>query len=348
MFFVAVFLALYTLDWSKENEKKAVLFFTFFLIIVGGLRGGFTTDYSHYAQSYGIVCNNDIFTAFNYRGEKGFRLLEFLTSRFFESPVPFFVICMAIILIPISNFSCKAKSPFLFMLLYLSFGIMFQSYNVMRFVMMASLYLISIEWVKKENFLKYVIFVLVLATIHTTALFLIPFYFLLKLDINVKTFFLHFLLIGFILFFLTPMMDYFDALFYSSKFATRDIGQMGGERSFKDIFVPLVFFVGFIFTEIFLKKRNVREINVENNILVNGSIYWFVSFLMAQKFAILGRFSYVFFPFVAMGFVNNIVSCPKNQKLVFVWLTFCFCALYYFVFGQYYKEFYFYWQTSHF
>ena len=348
MFFVAVLMSLYTFDWSKENVKKAVLIFTIFLIAVGGLRGGFTTDYSHYVRHYEIIRNQDFSFFLNYRGEKGFGLFMFILSRFFESPIPFFVICMTITLIPIYVFSCKSKNPFLFMLLYLSFGVMFQSYNIMRFFVMSSLYLLSIEWIKKGNFARYFIFVLFLATIHTTALFLIPFYFILRLEINEKTILLHVVLISFMLFFLTPLMNYFDALFYHSKFATRDIGQVGADRSFKSLIVPLVFFVGFIITEISLKKNNVIKKSVEDCILVNGSIYWFASFFIALKFAILGRFTYVFFPFFVLGFVNNVISCPKNQKFPVVWLFFCFCALYYFIFGQYTNEFYFYWQTSNF
>ena len=346
MFFLTTLMAIITFDFQKRNVRAFLLCLVFVFILIGGLRGNFTTDYSHYVAYFEYIKHISFMDIFTRPGEKGFALLTFVISRLFESPIPFFVVCMTIIMIPIYNHSSKCENPFLFMLLYLSFGVMFQSYNVMRFVMMSSLFLYSFKWMKEGNFIKYFVFVLFLTSIHTTALFLIPFYFLLRLDVNVKSILIHFFVIFALCFLLDPVMDYFDVLFYHGKYETRDANQVGVAR-IASIVVPIVFTLS-TFLLAFFKKLDVKLNKIEYNIFFNSTIYWISAFFIAQKIAILGRFSYVFFPFVASWFVNNVTYYEQKQRSVLVWLTFCFCTVYFFVFGQYYKVFYFFWQPSYF
>lgn len=344
LFIMTILLSVITIDFQKESAKKVLFIFIIFLILIGGLRGDFTTDYSHYVYHIELLRKYSFLEVFSMRGEKGFMLLKFLFSRLFESPVPFFITCMSIVLIPIYYFACKCKNPFLFLLLYISFGVMYQSYNVMRFIMMSSLFLCSFEWIKKGCFRKYLLYVLFLSCIHITALFLIPFYFLLRLEIEKKSFVIHAVIIFSLYFLLDPIMDYFDVLFYNGKFATRAIEQTG-QTTITTIIVPFLFAIATFFMAFFSKKGD-SLFDTKNKIFFNSTIYWISAFIISQKIAILGRFSSVFFPIVAMWFVNTLLSYSKELRPVYVWLTICFCVLYYFAFGQYYNQFYFFWQDS--
>lgn len=347
MFVVPVLLALISFDMKKERVNKIVFIYIFFLIMLGGLRGDFTTDYRHYVSWYEYVRDVNFSSLLDVWGEPGFVFLNWLCSRFFSDAVPFFVVCMSIILLPVYYLSCKCKNSFLFVLLYLSFGIMFSSYNVMREVMAASLFLYTFTYIKNGSCLKYILFVLLISTIHKSCLILLPFYYILRLKSSAKSILLFLVVVGICFLKLDYIMDLFDSLLYGGKFASRLIGNIGS-ITIQAFVVPFLFILVVLFT--FFTDENQTSLSEtrmnENNIIINSALVSLGFFLFAQKIPILVRFTYFFFPFVFYGFVNNLMRFPKEKKVFFVWGTVCFCFLYYFIFGQYYNVFYFYWQNQ--
>lgn len=347
-------------NFGYEKLWVGIIFIT--LIAFGGFRGGFTTDYPHYVRAYEYFKHASItefFTLSNevYYLEKGYAFFYYLLGKIFDSPIPMFVLSMIAIIVPIWKKCKETISPMLFIILYLCVGNYFASFNIMRQVIVASLFLFAIKYIKSGDFKNYLFFCIALSFIHVSCLLLIPFYFLLRMRPNIKTILINFMIVGVFLLFWDKAVYLVDFYLFNLKF-TRE-HDLKATTNYMTIVVPLVLGIytlylswiqskGFKQTDIHQKDNalSLKEVPTEY-IEWYFCLYWVLTFVLSLKLTYFSRFS-TFFVVPALTLTVNStfkINKDNNIKIITIAIYIC-CFIYYMFFGQYYSTYYFFWQKG--
>ena len=180
---------------NKKRESAFNLFFVYIIIVLfAGLRGAFTSDYSAYIKIF-----NDIRTL-TYQEtlqsgnmEKGFLLLTKIISSFTSSGV-IYMLCLAAITYGLFCLSFYKYSPMpcLSCLLFVSVGDYFAGFNLVRQMLAVSVTFYAMTFIKEKKciaLIKYIAAKLIAATIHKTALVMLPLYFLKYIKLTSKALF---------------------------------------------------------------------------------------------------------------------------------------------------------------
>lgn len=204
-------------------------------------RGDFSTDYRTYVRYFLEIPSHslkDILTWDYYLGyiESGFALIIKAINLFSDNYLWMYIICSIIILVPIYRLIEESNDKWLSLILYLSFNTYFNSFNLLRSFMAVSIIVLAINAVINRKFKEYVFWVLLASTIHVSALFLIPVYFLLDLEVSSKSILIYCGIAFSLLVLLKPLSTLYLNLIYKGIF----VDSLSGLR-FKDIIVQLAF-----------------------------------------------------------------------------------------------------------
>lgn len=185
---------------DKSVAEQCAMFLAFsILICMAAFRDNIGTDYPEYVNIFQDFVNN----GFNARLEIGFSILSWLLSLVTDNNQVYFAVCGLLIYLPIF-LSCNrdSKYPELSIFLFIAFGMLANSFNIMRQWMAASILFAGRKYVIDKQFLKYLIVVLIASCFHQTAIIMIPFYFIVRMKGNDKfRFFIIFLTIIVAIFF---------------------------------------------------------------------------------------------------------------------------------------------------
>jgi hypothetical protein len=147
------------------------------VIVFSGLRYGIGIDYS----SYWLIFN----TIENSHTEPGFRILNIFLKIFFGPQSIFLFTSLVFILLvnkSINFFLDRYQTIALFLLLFS--GFLIESFNILRQYFAIAIFFYSVRFIYAEQRKKYFFSVLIAASIHVSAILLLPFYWILKVKYN--------------------------------------------------------------------------------------------------------------------------------------------------------------------
>lgn len=168
---------------KKSNKKFAINFrllawYTseLILIIIAAIRYDVGQDYMY---TYVPYFNNVLGGSANMDMEYGFFLLNKFAQLFTHDYVGIFVICSVIFFHYIYK-AIREQSPIPTLSIFLLVGTTyyFIFLNAMRQMIVIAIFLYAIKYIKERKFWKYFIYMLISSMIHTSAIVLIPMYFL--------------------------------------------------------------------------------------------------------------------------------------------------------------------------
>lgn len=163
--------------YSKPN-KLFVFLALLSLILVSGLRSNIG-DTFFYMYSYTI--GDFSWSGINFKGEFGFYIYQLLLKNLSSDPqiLIFVTALITNVLIVIALY--KYANLFeIAMFLYITSGVYLVTMNGIRQMLAASIVLIATKYILNGNWKKYILIVLIASTIHTSALFLLPVYFIVR------------------------------------------------------------------------------------------------------------------------------------------------------------------------
>lgn len=149
---------------------------SFPLIFISAIRYGVGQDYFYtyvpYFKKLLIDSNNENI-------EFGFYYLTKFIQLFTDNYIWLFVVCSIIYF----TFIFKAiyensENPPLSIFLLIGTSYYFVFLNTMRQMLAISIFLYAIKYIKKRNFIKYIIYIMIATSLHTAALTFLPVYFL--------------------------------------------------------------------------------------------------------------------------------------------------------------------------
>ena len=333
---IFIFLSIYTTFISflekllkREKNKHLFLLLLFIpLLIVSWRRGNTTVDYGNYEYFFMASKNLSFFTGFQSLGiEPGYFLLNKIVSLISSNFTTFLFFFSTIILSIYYYFFYKFSQFYgMSMLLLIAFGSYYTSFNTMRQFLAASICIIGVINIKK-GFFKYSLIIILAASIHYTALVMIPFYFLLQFNLsNFKEFTIFSFLVSlfFVIYIFSPEIVKFITSFSYTDYSV--IGAFGISTG-----TPLISLTRFIFllgySLLFVKLINFNNIN--EVIGFNSIIITLVFMLFSTRIELFQRFSYFFMPYMTV-FIPNLTSKLKNKntRLFFNSLIFIICVGY--------------------
>lgn len=304
---------LFVVSITEKNKKyllsKILLFLSFCISLLPmGLRYGIGTDYFYTYVPYfkwignGITSFDEIgFNFLNkiihvYNGD--YRLLFFLTS----------FIIMFFIYKSIYDNSVNIWMSVALIFLGQSY---FYSMNIVRQSIAMSILLFSFKYLKEKNYIKYLLFGLLAASMHTTAIFILPFLYLSKININSRKK----LKIIFIILLMYPFISYgIKYLILNTKYAWYYNSVYNSEKIAVTIVIQNI--VLFILDLYYSKKKGLLDTKFEEEyrILSNINFGGICFILISSTFPLINRVIRYFTIFQLL-YIPLLIKKEKNVKL---------------------------------
>lgn len=172
-------------DINKEKNKNKMIFWyisELILIIVAAIRYDVGQDYMY---TYVPYFNGVLWGTPNENIEIGFFVLNKIVQIFTQDYVGIFIVCSVIFFHYIYKaIRDQSTMPAFSIFLLISTTYYFIFLNAMRQMLVVAIFFYAIKFIKERKFIKYLIYMLIASTLHTSALILIPIYFIYGLKMN--------------------------------------------------------------------------------------------------------------------------------------------------------------------
>lgn len=293
---------------SIAAKNSYLLLIGILLVLIAGFRGDFTSDYSGYEQIFEFY-NRSFEQSIHFRNslsvETGFVLMNWLVGIFSDNAIWIFLFSAIVtIFLYFREIRKYSTNIFLSVLLFVTIGEYYTSFNIMRQIMTAAIIFAGSTFLYEKKMKKYFMVVIFASFFHTTALIMIPFYFILNINFNYRKlltilFFLLVLSIN-----IGPALAFFQQYVYSH-YESSSYGMSG--YGFKNILVPFAIFCFTIFGYSMILDEKDDKLNVWFNAI---TFYVFFMFL-GLNIEMLERFSYFFLPYVLL-MLPKIITSEKD------------------------------------
>lgn len=170
---------------SAQHSKKNMAYNIFmilsmlFPIVTAGIRYNVGVDFNSYIDIYYSIVNSSILENIK-TGEIGYVFLNMASEHIFNSPQGVFlfssIITICFLYAAIRNHESKISFSLALFLYFTKFYPF--SLNVMRQSIAISIIFYSYKYIVSRNFKKFLTFVIIAALFHTSAIIVIPFYFI--------------------------------------------------------------------------------------------------------------------------------------------------------------------------
>ena len=180
------------------------------------------------------------------------------------------------------------KVPYLGFFFFLTFGLYFNSLNFMRQMLAAFIAMYSLIYIKKNQFFRFLIVILFAACFHYSALLMIPFFFILKIKVNIWSLGVYATVLTLVMIFSWNIFDFVTDYVYKTYAPEINIEMSGGLSPIYSIYFGICFILCFVFRDRLVKKDSF------NNVLINCMFFTFFFEMIGTKHAIISRFSLLF------------------------------------------------------
>lgn len=290
------------------------------LIFFSSFRGDFTPDYSGYVDIYNRFKEVSLVNIvqrplFSYP-EKGYLLFQFFVKKIFNNQLYIFIVSSIIIVtFNLAFFKQDAENDLLAVMLFLEAGLYYSSFNLMRQMLAASIVVIASKFLYEKKFFPYFVIILIASIIHTSAIIMIPFYFICRIKVEKKGIILFPIILALMVTVLPVAISFVGQYYWGwyYKDASTAVGY-----SWKNVVLPLAISI-FAFVIYLLNRDNYgsdkERKKVINNIWLNASFFYSAFYLLGMQFSLAQRFA-SFFSTYTLCFFCNQVSRNKYRTYI--------------------------------
>lgn len=306
----------------KPSKLKTLIFLTVsggFMLFIYTCRYGIGFDYFNYY----ILLNQcktlsfiDILM-FKSPVEPGFGLILKFISLITNDIILMYFILGLIILFTLMIYIYKySNMPWISVYIFVTFGFMFGSMNLVRQYFAAIVFLYSIKYIKNRNFIKFLLITLLAASIHKSALIVLPVFFIARLDINWKTlsFYVSITLLAYI--FCDHIINFITQYIYTEyNLQTGELRKFMGGMPWSFVLVPFIYCL----TAILMKNKLINK-DPGNIVLINFSIYTLSLWILMTRHLLLERPSnYLYISSILLG--AEIISYLNPNESIYQKIT---------------------------
>lgn len=289
------------------------------MLVISGLRYYVGTDYSTYKNIYDTINTTDIESSVS---EIGYYFLnKFIYTINSDSQMIFIAtsfIILLLIFITVNKYCDKFE---LALYLYITLFHFYASFNVIRQYIAIAITFYAVRYIIEHKFYKYLIAIIIASSFHTTAIIMIPFYFICKIKMDTREY-LYGSIIGII------------SLLAFEKIFELCINLIPRYTEYKESVLftygsaSAVIVYGIIFIIIYMFRKSLIELDDKNIIYMN---FLFVSVLISIltiKGVLFARIA-GFFNIYAIILIPNLVDLlKKKEKRIIYYSILCVGYLY--------------------
>lgn len=280
--------------YCESKRKKYNYFFLIIVIVslvcVSGFRYYVGTDYAQYKEIFIYMSEGPIILD---DGEVGFQILLRAIRKIGENPQLFFFITSVIINIGIIVFLKRnANSLTLSVFFYINTFIYYGTMNGLRQYMASIILLLGFKYLKNGNFVRYLFYIMVAYLFHTSALIMIPVYFIVRKDTFslINKIVLILFLLAFI--FYNEFLNIIFNVFGESRYSHYE-NILSDISNGANILRILVWILPILVILVY-RKRAVELYGKDMNIILNLCIIGTMFMILAYRHVYFARFSMYF------------------------------------------------------
>ena len=286
------------------------------LWVTAGIRRGVGYDYNLYGGWYVDLIKIPMEEVMYKRQEKGFLVpFELMSTMTTDYQLMFWVIAFVITGSVMLYIFFHSEKPWLSVFCFMTFGLFFNSMNFMRQMIASCILLLAMRYVRRKQFIPYLVLVIFASAFHVSAFLMIPFYFILQIKMNGKVLIAYSVVTLLFFLFSWDILDFFNDYIYKGYTITNAEVTNGTNP------VYVVFFILF-FAAAFAVRKELMKTDEFNNVLLNCMFFTVFFEIMGVRHAILSRFSLLFFipaivilvPRVIVIFVKRLSNRFINDK----------------------------------
>ncbi|MVB10862.1 EpsG family protein [Caprobacter fermentans] len=279
---------------SKRNTIVFLVLSSLAMTAVAFLRADTVgIDYKQYETYFYQVHDGGwkflISSANGYRIEPGYSLLNYVVSLFTRD-VHIFMLVVAVVVVTLTAVLLYRVSPipWIGMFVFVSFGFYGNSLSFLRQCIAISIFLFSIEFIKKRQFVPYLLIVLLAVTFHKSIIVMIPFYFIARLPVNWKFLLSYSGIAALITGLSWPIFNLITKYVYKVYATQQGLYYMMG-RDWQTAAIPVITAAVILILTRFILRRDER-----NSVLINLSFFSALLYLMTLQHFLYQRFGMMF------------------------------------------------------
>lgn len=324
IYLIIIFLILIFMKKINKGNKIIELIILSLLILICGLRYNVGTDYNLYVEMFHNIDNVS-------RTEFVVRFIIKANQFIFGYKEQFFFLSMSTLTIVFYYLGIKKLSKKIgnSLFLFVALGYYAIMFNGIRQALAMAICFFSTKYINERKFLKYVIIILLATMCHTTALIMIPMYFLNMIKLDKKTsivltalFSSSFVLYNTVLNIVTTYIPRYAP--YANK------GTMTYTEAGPGTYVIAIFHI-IIAILLILNKEKMIEENKGNNTYFNLYLFSIIFYTMGFANTVVVRLAYYFSIYLIVLLIDlfKIMFKEKNDK-VYICIN-LFFVLYYII-----------------
>jgi len=293
------------------------------IVLVSGLRNNIG-DTPYYMNGYSLL--EPTFEGFSFRGDFGFNALQIALKMLMPDPQALvFLTALATNVLIVAGLYRYALMIEVSLFLYITTGMFTVSMNGIRQYLAAAILFAGTHWLIRGDWKRYFPLVLLAATIHKTALIMLPVYFFVRRKAWTKATMLILALavmavVGFELFFGALLV-----LLEGSKYAVYGNFDKGGANIIR------VAVAGVPLAIAFLGRRKLRNIWPESDVFVNMTLLGFVFMIISTANWIFARLN-IYFGLYSLVLFSWIIPlfAERYRKLAYYGVLVCHLLYFYY------------------
>ncbi|WPL42904.1 EpsG family protein [Priestia megaterium] len=317
---------------KQINRKMWLVFLLLPLFFMAALRAPTVgTDTLNYYQSYLIISQESFFSESASRMEIGYVMLARLLSTLGLDFLGFQIVTTAFIFFSFGKFILKYSKNIAFSVyFFVASRMFFATMNISRQYIAVAILLLSVEFIKKRQFLKFFLIVLLASLFHTTAIVFLVIYPIVQLRLNFKKtiVFISLGIVSGILF------DYIVQLFinitgrYQEYLAGGYFNFEGNVAIYFNLLINFSFFiVGVLirYWDIPIKMNNncdkLKGLGIRKVKLISNETIWYASCLITFILSIVGLNSTImdrietYFTVFFLAYIPSLVQGIKSKEI---------------------------------
>ena len=317
--------ALNEITYVKPN-KFLVFIAMLSLVLVSGLRKNIGDTY-FYMHSYTLLKGKS-FTDIKFEDEFGFEILQLFLYQISDDPqLLIFITALitnSLIVIALYKYSRMIE---LSLFVFIASGLYTVSMNGIRQSMAAAIIFAATKYILEGNFKKFLLVILLAATIHQTALIFIPIYFIVRRKAWTRD---TYILLGLGVLLAAGFSEFSQLLFSAiqdTKYGHYSAVNEGGSSLSRVAVsaVPLVL--------AYFGKEKLRELWPESDYIVNLTTLGVVFLILATRNWIFARFN-IYFNLYSFILLSWVVMLMVKKDRRFIYFGILICYVIFFVYEQ--------------
>lgn len=303
--------------WCLQPNTFLCVLIILIFTIIGGARSsiGDTYEYMYYFKYF---VGTDPSTIFQNK-EFGFSLYQVLLKNISADPQILIIVSAVIIYVLIINTLRKYANPLdLAIFLFVAEGTFVSTMNGIRQYIAAAILFAACRYIFEGKWQKYFILVLVAATFHTSALIMIPFYFIVRRPAwSRSTLLVIFTAIFAVLllnFYLPEFLNFLDQTPYANYSSGWFYSVDSGANPVRVAVVAVPVLLAFI------GRKRLRELGMFGNVIVNMSVLTLAIYIVAMFNWIFARFAYYtgLYNLLLLPFLLRYTFSRKDTKVLYL------------------------------